>query len=207
MIRIIDMPDVVAINETISIPTLRALHGTANANLLKVVINGTDILQHVHLGVITPQSARECLQALLGKRQALKSLSLTIRVSEGAMYLGIERLVLFPNLKALELGFTSPMHESDFVDNVYDLLSNPVITFPSTLEHFAIKFTSMQGIAWSESLQPLVIDNSWAANFPKLHYLELSEKEGYAVRYDHVRGKMTEEIQLWDDLVKSQLGF
>ncbi|TFK74220.1 hypothetical protein BDN72DRAFT_854140 [Pluteus cervinus] len=191
--------------EPVSIPTLRALYAPANATLITPFISGTDILEHVHFGVATSYLIWRAIRVLQGHGQTIKSLSFVV-TNISAAHDPIALLMSFPNLKAVELGFSNPKWKSKFVDYVYDLLENPALSFPSTLEHLAIKFSSMDGLALRDTLEPLVIDHRWAVTFPKLRYLELSERNGYGVRYDHVRGQILEEAQLWDDLVQYQLG-
>ncbi|TFK66128.1 hypothetical protein BDN72DRAFT_844751 [Pluteus cervinus] len=192
-------------SEPIPIPTLHTLYASANDTLIMPFTTGMGMLQHVHFGAAHPQLVCEVLRVLRGNKHTLKSISFVV-TSVDATHNPMELLMSFPNLKTLELGFSGPKHRREFYDCIYDLLANPELTFPSTLEHLAIKFTSMQGLAWQESIEPLVTKRSWAMTFSKLRYLEVSEKKGDAVRYDHIRGRVVEEVQLWDDVVQYQLG-
>ncbi|TFK66127.1 hypothetical protein BDN72DRAFT_844750 [Pluteus cervinus] len=211
MIRIIRINNVPAdladlTTEALSIPTLRALYASANVDLITPFTTGTDILDHVHFGAATSYLTWRAIQVLQGNGQTIRSLSFAITdLDAGHDPIGL--LMSFPNLKALELRFSNPKLKSEFIDYVYDLLESPADSLPSTLEYLAIRFSATDGLAWQETLEPLVMDHSWSINFPELRYLEVSERNGSVYKYDHVRGQALEEVKFWDDLVQHQLGF
>ncbi|TFK60488.1 hypothetical protein BDN72DRAFT_965664 [Pluteus cervinus] len=210
VIRIVQIRNVPAdlgdiTTEAISIPTLRALYASANVDLIIPFTNGTEILEHVHFGAATSYLTWHAVQVLQGNGQMIQSLCFAITDID-AGHDPIELLMSFPNLKTLELGFSNPKRKSEFINYVYDLLESPAGLLPSTLEHLAIKFSATDGLPWQETFRPLVLDHSWSINFPRLCYLEIDERNGLAFRYDHVRGRVLKEVQLWDDVVQYQLG-